>query len=45
MPARIRPLARLASIPAAILLLAADDPQQADYAADAITIEAIVNKN
>ena len=45
MPARIRPLARLASIPAAILLLAADDPKPADYAADAISIEAIVNKN
>jgi len=36
---------RVALVPAALLLVAADDPKPADYAADARSIEALVNKN
>jgi carboxyl-terminal processing protease len=36
---------RIALVPAALLLIAADDLKPADYAADARSIEALVNKN
>jgi PDZ domain/Peptidase family S41 len=36
---------RVALVPAALLLVAADDLKPADYAADARSIEALVNKN
>lgn len=36
---------RIALVPAALLLVAADDLKPADYAADARSIEALVNKN